>query len=275
MTHHEPDVPASPAETYESYFVPNIFRPWAAGLIDRARPQPGERILDLACGTGIVARLIAGRLGNEASITGIDLNPAMIDVARDRATREGWHIDWHVASADALPLADASIDLVVIHQGLQFFPDTAAALQEIRRVLARNGRIASATWTALQDNPFNAAVAAVVERHLGVPALDAPYGMGDRDVLEGAFAAAGFVDIDIDRIERRVALPSPDQFMRLSLTAASAAIPALRALSDDRRSELIASVLADTAPIILQYTEGDDVVARRGAHVVIARNGPR
>ena len=261
----------NPAQTYEEYLVANIFGPWTSELLDRARPQPGERVLDLACGTGIVARTIARNLNGQAHIVGLDLRPAMVEVARSTAAQEGLGIEWHVGRADALPFPDASFELVVIQQGLQFFPDQAAALREVSRVLAPGGRVASATWTALSDNPFNEAFAEVIERHLGTPALHAPYSLGDRAQLHALFMEAGFEGIEIERVVRTVRLPSPDTFVDLSLTSASAAIPALQAMDAGERAALVEAVRADMASLIRDHTEGNDVVSPRTVHILVAR----
>src|SRR5215212_5450793 len=98
-----PAPPANPAQAYEDFNVPGSFRPWAGELLDRARPRPGERVLDLACGTGVVARLVVHRLRGRATVAGLDLNPAMVAVARAAAAREGARIAWLVGAADALP----------------------------------------------------------------------------------------------------------------------------------------------------------------------------
>jgi len=145
--------PPNPAQVYEDCFVTYQLRPWTADLLARARPQPNERVLDLACGTGIVARTIAHHLDGAAHLTGLDLSPAMIEVGCTTAAREGAIIAWQVGAADALPFPDEAFDLVTIQQGLQFFLNPAAALQEVHRVLVPGGRLVSAAWTGIANNP--------------------------------------------------------------------------------------------------------------------------
>ena len=124
------------AENYERYFVPAIGAPIARDLVDRAALRAGERILDVACGTGIVARLAAEEVGATGTVAGLDVNPGMLAVARsvipDQTT-----IDWHEASAEAMPLPNGVFDVVLCQMGLQFAPDKAAALAEMRRVIGR------------------------------------------------------------------------------------------------------------------------------------------
>ena len=270
MTDSQPPTSENPAETYEAYSVPPLFRPWAAELVDLARPQAGERVLDLACGTGVVARAIAHHLSGQVELVGVDLSPAMVAVGRAAAAMEGITITWHVARADAIPLPDAALDLVVIHQGLQFFPDRLAALQEVLRVLVPGGRVVSATWTALGDNPFNAALAAIIARHLGTPAMDAPFALGERAALQPLFEQAGFGDIDIRRIHKPVRFPDPATFVARSVESASASVPGLQALDGAARTALIAAIQSDMVPVVRAYTEGEQVVTPRGAHLVRA-----
>ena len=126
------------------------FRPWGNVLLDTVCPTPIERVLDVGCGTGIVARLVRERCGPATRITGIDLNPDMIAVARSIAPE----IAWHQGDALQLPFPDATFDLVLCQQGLQFFRDRAAAAREMRRVLSDGGRVALSTWRPMAENPL-------------------------------------------------------------------------------------------------------------------------
>jgi ubiquinone/menaquinone biosynthesis C-methylase UbiE len=131
----------NPAETYEAYFVPNLFGPWTAVLLDAARPAPGARVLDVACGTGIAARTVAPRVGARGRVVGLDLSPAMLSVARRVGLPPGAApVAWVRGSAQALPFPAPTFDLVLCQQGLQFFPNGAAAVREMRRVLRPGGR---------------------------------------------------------------------------------------------------------------------------------------
>ena len=130
----------SAPENYERYFVPVIGTPLATDLIDIATLRPGERVLDVACGTGVVARLAAERVGTTRTVAGIDINPGMLTVARS-VTPPGMSIEWYETSAEAIPLPDEAFDVVLCQLGLQFVSDKLAALREMRRVLAPNGRL--------------------------------------------------------------------------------------------------------------------------------------
>jgi ubiquinone/menaquinone biosynthesis C-methylase UbiE len=143
----------SAPEVYERHLVPAIFGPWAEDLLAFALPKPAERVLDLACGTGVVARLAAQRVGPSGSIVGIDLNPGMLAVARSVTAPHGAQIEWRESNVNALPFHDATFDVALCQQGLQFFPDRSAALREVRRVLVPRGRIALSVWRSRQYSP--------------------------------------------------------------------------------------------------------------------------
>jgi ubiquinone/menaquinone biosynthesis C-methylase UbiE len=135
------------AQLYERIVARHILGPWAPSLVDAARLAAGERVLDLACGTGVVARIAAQRAGPAGRVTGVDLNAGMISVARSLPAPQGARVEWLEGSALAIPLPDASVDAVLCQQGLQFFPDKALALREMRRVLDRGGRLALSVWS--------------------------------------------------------------------------------------------------------------------------------
>ena len=125
---------------YERYMVPAIFGSWAEDLVHAGRCKHGDRVLDVACGTGVVARCAIQRVGRRGHVVGLDLSPAMLAAARSAARETS--IEWREGSALVMPFSDRSFDVVLCQQGLQFFPDRAAALRQMRRVLAIGGRLA-------------------------------------------------------------------------------------------------------------------------------------
>ena len=140
-------ISGTPAEIYEQHMVPAIFARWAPDLVGAAGVRTGQRVVDVACGTGAVARLLAERVGTTGKVTGLDVNPAMLAVARLSAPSQS--IEWLDGSAVKMPLPDAIFDAVVCQQGLQFFPDRPAALSEMRRVLKPGGRLALSCWRSI------------------------------------------------------------------------------------------------------------------------------
>lgn len=200
-------------ENYERYFVPAIGAPLAADLLEAVEIDPGERVLDVACGTGIVARLAADRVGQAGQVAGLDANPGMLAVAR-AAAPSGAAIAWHEASAMDMPLADGAFDLVLCQMGLQFFEDPAAALGEMNRVTAPEGRIALNLPGPMPD--LFAIMGRALARHVG-PAVEqfvqAVFSLHDAGQVVGLLEAAGYSHANAERTTRNLRLPAPAEFL--------------------------------------------------------------
>ncbi len=194
------------AETYDSYLVPAIFEPWSRDLIKRALVWKGDRVLDLACGTGIVACRIAG---TGAKVTGLDIDASRLEVARKRASEESVSVTWREGSGEALPFREPAFELVTCQQGLQFMTDRAKATREMRRVLLPGGRAVISCWTAIEHQGAYAALDQLVEHEPSTP-LDATE-------LNKLLVDAGFFAIQIETVTRQVRVPDPARFAALSL----------------------------------------------------------
>jgi SAM-dependent methyltransferase len=185
------------AENYQRYFVPAIATPVSVDLMATAALQPGERVLDVACGTGLIARLAAEQVGPTGSVTAVDLAPDMIDVARATPSHGGAPIDWQVGDATSLALPDDFYDVVLCQMGLMFMADRAAAIAEMRRVLATGGRLIVSTPGTIQP-PFELMEQAIVD-HIS-PELGgfvrAVFSMHDPDAVAALLRAAGLHDVD-------------------------------------------------------------------------------
>jgi SAM-dependent methyltransferase len=184
------------ANAYESLFVPALFGQWSPKVADAAGIRPGERVLDVACGTGVLAREAATRSGSTGYVAGLDPIPGMLEVARQGAPG----VEWREGVAESLPFADDSFDAVVSQFGLMFFTDRHQSLREMLRVLAPGGRLAVAVWDSLDNIPAYAAEVALLERLAGRPAADAlraPFVLGDRRELEGLFRDAGVGSVEV------------------------------------------------------------------------------
>jgi ubiquinone/menaquinone biosynthesis C-methylase UbiE len=142
------------AEKYEHYFVPAIAAPLAADLVARAALRPGERVVDIACGTGVVTRLAAQRVGVAETVAGVDVNAGMLAVGR-AAAPAGMAIDWYEASAEDLPLPDEAFDVALCQLALQFFADKPAALREMRRVLTPGVSFSTCRAPHLRSSRFS------------------------------------------------------------------------------------------------------------------------
>lgn len=187
---------SSAADVYEKFFVPALFQEWTAPVADAAGIGQRQRVLDVACGTGVLARAIAERVGAEGSVVGIDLNEGMLAVAR----RKSPAIEWRQGRAEALPFDNESFDGVVSQFGLMFFEDRTAALHEMWRVLRAGGGLAAAVWDSLDRTPGYAAATALLQRLFGTDianALRAPFVLGDTEYLRSLFDDAGIPEANV------------------------------------------------------------------------------
>ena len=189
-----------PAESYENLMVPGLFAPWSSYLIQSANPQPSERVLDVACGTGIVARQIAPHVGTPGTVIGVDLDPDKINVARAAADREGLVIEWQIGPAEQLPFPDGNFDLVLCQFGLMFFTDRNSALTEMHRVLRTGGRVVLSVWQSLERAPFYQTLDEVSRRHLGKSSVGEVFSLGDANEVRKLLTGAGFQDVEIESV---------------------------------------------------------------------------
>jgi ubiquinone/menaquinone biosynthesis C-methylase UbiE len=199
-------------ENYQRYFVPVIGGPFAADLVAEAALHPGERVLDVACGTGVVARLAADGVGPSGSVAALDLNPAMLSVARSIAS-SGAAIRWYESSAESIPLPDDSFDVVFCQLGLQFVADQIGALREMRRVLAPGGRVLVSTPP---PNAFFDMLDDAFARHVGSEAagfVRIVFTLNDPATIERLFREAGFEDVTVRTYAKRLRLPVAREFL--------------------------------------------------------------
>ncbi|WP_420597229.1 class I SAM-dependent methyltransferase [Deinococcus sp.] len=259
------------ARTYERFMVPAMFAPWAAALLDHAGVQPGDRLLDVACGTGTVARQAAVRVGSGGAVSALDLNPAMLAVARESAAPEAPQIDWRQGSAQALPFADAAFSAVLCQQGLQFFPDGVAALREMRRVLEPGGRAALLVSQAIESNPLYGQLNEVGRRLIGVPIYAAPFSLGDPVRLEAMLTEAGFSEVSVTPQARTVRFPSAAQFIGGIVQGAAAALPALAAMNEEQRQHLSEQLQTDLADWITAHTVEGELVDEMAVYIALGR----
>jgi len=268
MNQHESwHLTAEAAERYEGCVARYILGPWAPLLVGAARLASGERVLDVACGTGVVARIAAERIGPGGKVVGIDLNPGMIAVARSLPAPVGAPIEWLERSALDLRLADASFDVILCQQGLQFFPDKARAMQEMRRVLVHGGRLALSVWSS--TGPYQSAVGDALARFVSKEAavgFCASRRVPAREELQRLATEAGFsaVEVSVSRID--VHLPRLDQFA-LDHLAATPIAPVIAAADPAARAKIGASVMKE----LEHYADGDGVTYPEETHVLTAR----
>jgi SAM-dependent methyltransferase len=257
-------------ESYERYLVPALFAPWARDLVEQVALQPGERVLDVACGTGVVARCTAQQVGPTGSVMGLDVNPGMVAVASTRTPRTGVTITWREGSAVAMPCADASFDVVLCQQGLQFFPDRPTALREMRRVLAPGGRLALSVWRSLPHNPYNVILSEAVARHVSPEAganMRAPCSFGDREALRAVITGGGFHEVRIRLAVRLLRFQSVAEFIPGDFAARPLLAGAVAALDAATR----AALLSEISEALQSYRDDEGFAVPVEAHVVVAR----
>lgn len=232
-----------PPVNYERFFVPAIGAPLATDLIRLAALRPGERVLDVACGTGVVARLASQQVDATGSVAGLDVNPGMLAVARS-ATPPDMPIEWHEASAEAMPLPDASFDVVLCQMGLQFMPNKHAALREMRRVLVRGGRL---ILNVPGPTPrLFTIMGEALERHIGAEAAGFVYqvfSLHDTAEIQNLLSGAGFHDVSVQSDTKQLRLPALEEFLWQYVHGTPLA-DAVAQAHDDRRGLLEHDVVA-------------------------------
>lgn len=251
-------------DMYEQALVPALFRPWAEDLVRVVDVNPSDAVLDVACGTGIVARIAKGRTGPGGHVVGIDVNPGMIDVAR----RQAPDIGWRVGDAAAMPVSE-SFTVVVCQQGLQFVPDRMAALAEMRRALAPGGRLAVSTWRSDEEMTVLRALRAIAERHAG-NVLDRRHSLDDEGELRRLLVDAGFNDVRVTPMTRTIRFKDGNTFVHLNATALVGMSERAQDLSSEARAAAVGAIVADSQELILANTDASGFAYEIGANVALA-----
>lgn len=266
----EPKAPASPAEAYDTFVVPALFAPWAEELLSRAAPRSGERVLDVACGTGAVTLRLPALVAPTGKVAGLDISSDLVAVASRKAAAAGSSVDWRVGSGQEMPFDDGSFDLVLCQQGLQFFPDRLKGAAEIRRVLAGGGRAAIACWRPIEHQPVWAALGRATERHLGAPFAQ-PFSLGDAAELRAVLVQAGFRSVEIEEVSRTVRFPDPDRFATMSVHASAAVMPAFANVDAVERARVVEAVRVDLAPTLDAHTVDGMLLMPTSTHIATVR----
>ena len=242
-------------EMYERWLVPSLFQPWAEMTLDEVRLSAGDRVLDIACGTGIVGRVASKRLGETGHIVGVDVSTDMLAVARAAAP----HIDWREGNANALPLReDERFDVVVCQQGLQFFPDKVAATAQMRRALAAGGRLAVSTWRSDDEIPFFRALRDVAERHLG-PIADLRHSFGDAAPLEKLIRGAGFSDVRSRVLSRIMRFDDGAPLLKMNAMALVGMSAVGKAMDDQGRKQAVEKIVSESSALLKRFADGPGV----------------
>jgi ubiquinone/menaquinone biosynthesis C-methylase UbiE len=236
---HHWQLGGSAPELYQRYLVPAITTKWAEDLVGRAQPKAGESILDIACGTGVAARLAARRM-TRGRVTGLDLNKGMLAVARSLPI-EGVAVEWIEGSALDLPFSAGQFDVVLCQLGLQFFPDQGRALLEMRRVLSPSGRIGLSVYSPIERTLGTHAFALALDRVLGPNASSIKRGehsFSTPDQLRHLMVDAGFAGVAVQTVVQNISFPSVLDYVRFQFMAT----PMAGLLSDRGEADRLATI---------------------------------
>ena len=254
-------VSANAARVYEDIYLPSLFAEWPPRVIEAAQIESGQRVADVACGTGVLARAVAERVGPQGLTVGVDNNQGMLDVAAEKAPE----IEWHQASAEKLPLDDGSFDSVVCQFGLMYFEDQQGALREMMRVLRPGGTLAVVVWDLLENSPGYAVEDQLFQRLFGAEAADdSPYSLGDQQVLQHLFDNAGISDAEIETHEGTARFASIEAWIYADVNGWT--------IDDMIDDEAYERLLKEAQKDLARFVSEDGTVAfATPAHIVTAR----
>jgi len=250
------------AEAYEDLYVPALFEQWASRVLDAISVQSGQRVLDVACGTGVLAREASARVGPAGSVAGVDPGASMLAIAR-RVTPL---IDWQEGTAESLPFPDRSFDAVVSQFGLMYFPDRPGSVSEMLRVLVPGGKLSVAVWDHLENSAPYPQLVDLLQRLAGQSAADAlvaPFVLGDTKELTALFERAGATDVSVTTHTGTARFPSTRETVEADLRGW---LPVMGVLLEE---ELIQEILAEADNVLQKYvTDEGQVVFDAPAHIV-------
>lgn len=255
-------VTGSAAEVYDQLFPAALFNEWAPRVAELAGIKPGMRVLDVACGTGVLSLVVADLAKPDGSVVGLDLNSGMLDVAMRKAPR----IEWREASAESIPFEDGTFDAVVSQFGLMFFTDKVLAIREMFRVLQPAGNLAIAVWDSLENVTGYAAVTRLLGRLFGDSAAESlrvPYSLGDVQNLRSLFSDAGVPDVEVTTLEGTARYPSVRYWMEADIRGWTLA----DVINDKEFEFLVSEAETEFAGFV---TKDGTVEFRSPAHIVTA-----
>jgi SAM-dependent methyltransferase len=267
MTTTEPSesfqIPLEAAELYEAAFVPGFFAQWAPLLCDAAGVGPGHEVLDVACGTGIVARTAAERVGPAGRVVGVDLNEAMLTVARRVAPQ----LEWRQGDVAALPMPAAAFDRVLCQMALMFFPDRTAALREMARVARPGATVGLLVPSRLELQPAFRPLLEMIAGHAGPDArslLSTYFVCGDQEEMLATVKGAGLAAPDVSTFEGIYGAPTVADAVRTEIDSTP--------LGERISTEVYGRILADAERVLAPFVQPDGALrAPFSADVVVAR----
>ncbi len=255
-------------KVYDTLMVPLIFEAYAADMAERVAASSPDSVLEVAAGSGVVARALAPRLGAAARYVVTDLNRPMLDYAASRQGADA-RITWRQADALHLPFEEAAFDVVCCQFGAMFFPDRVAGYAEARRVLRAGGRFVFSVWDRIEENAFaddvTRAVASVFPHDPPRFLARTPHGYHDVDQIRDELGRAGFADIGVTTLAAVSRAPSA----RHAARAYCEGTPLRNEI--EARDAALLGLATDRAAAAIASRHGDGPVAGKiQAHVIVA-----
>ena len=250
------------ARAYDAVMVPALFGEWASKVADAVQIRPGERVLDVACGTGVLAREVALRTGGAGFVAGLDPSSGMLEVAKQLAPS----VEWLQGVAESLPFSDQIFDVVVGQFGLMFFDDRIEAIRQALRVLRPGGRLAMAVWDSLDSIPPYADEVALLEQIAGAPAADAlraPFVLGNRGDLTTLFVSAGVATVEVSNHKGTARFPSVRVMVEADLRGWLPVMGVV--LTEEQIADILQAAEAALGPFV---TSAQAICFETSAHVV-------
>jgi ubiquinone/menaquinone biosynthesis C-methylase UbiE len=264
VTASEQEIAAALA--YEDLHVPALFQQWATKVVKAAEIGTGQRVLDVACGTGVLAREALLCVGEKGLVAGLDASAGMLAVAE----QQNYSIEWREGLAESLPYADASFDAVVSQFGLMFFKDRRLAIQEMLRVLAPGGKLVVVVWDSLENSaayPFEVELLENLVGHKAADALRAPFVLGDREELMRLFQDAGAAAVEITTSHGIARFPSIRVMVEADLRGW---LPVMGVVLSE---EQIGLILKEAEKVLSQYVTVEGTMEFDApAHLISATN---
>jgi SAM-dependent methyltransferase len=233
--------------------------------VEAAGVQPGQRVLDVACGTGAVTRLLAERVGRSGRVVGLDVNAGMLAAARTAVANS--LIEWLEGNAMDMPLPNAAFDAVVCQQGLQFFPDKPAALKEMRRVLVPGGQLVLTVWLGIEHAPGFRVLQEALARRIGPEkATLPPFNLGDGQVIRSLVSNAGFREVRIRAEVKLTRFPSAEHFVRSVIAGAPTMIGALA----EQGPGMLDVIVTEVADATRTYVDDEGWAVPQSSNIITA-----
>ncbi len=255
-------------EAYENVWVPALMGKCAEELVACVRVRDVDRVLDIGCGTGVVAREVARQKGFGNDVVGVDINEAMLESAKRFADQHGIsEVEWRRADASSLPFDEAAFDVVLCQQGLQFMPDRPTAMAEMARVLAPSGRLAVSVWRTI--SPAGFALCDAIDRYFGdgtTAAWHMAFSLGDREELRSLASDAGLKNARVYFDVKITRHTNPEEFV-LGVIAGSPMADDVAAMADAERAKLVGEIVA----AMDRYIDDDGVANPGECHTLTAQ----